>query len=76
MGAWGAWGHAGPSGPTGPGEGSGGDGDGPPPGPPPLPPGGTVAAILNTQHNSKSNLTLLVNNWLINNQLSAAYANI
>ena len=61
---WGAWGPAGPTGP------------GPPPGLPPPTSGGTGAAISNTQCSSRSNLTLLVNNWLIDTQLSTAYASI
>ena len=57
-------GPAGPTGPTGPGgpDGGGeGGGAGPPPGPLAPPPGGTGAAISNTQCNNKLNPTLLVN---------------
>ena len=66
---------AGPTGPGGPG-GGGGGGAGPPPGPPPPSLGGTGVAISNTQHSSRLNLTLLVNNWSIDTQLSTAYASI
>ena len=71
----------GPASPAGPGGPSGGGGGGsggasPPPGPPPLPLGGTGAAISNTQCSSRLNLTLLVNNWSIDTQLSTAYASI
>ena len=66
-----------PTHPGGPGGGGGGGGGvSPPPGPPPLPLGGTGVAILNTQHSSRLNLTLLVDNWLIDTQLSTAYASI
>ena len=70
-------GAQGPAGPTSPGGSSGGGSGraGPPPGPPPLPPGGTGAAILKTQHNNKLNLTLLVDNWLID-QPSTACASV
>ena len=78
----GTGGPAGPTGPTGlggPGGPGGGGGSGggasPPPEPPPLPPGGTGAAISKTQHNNKLNLTLLVNNWSID-QPSTACASI
>ena len=60
-------GPAGPTGPTGPGGpgggggGGGGDGASPPPRPSAPPPGGTGAAISNTQCNNKLNPTLLVN---------------
>ena len=53
----------GPTGPGGPGGGSSGGrggGAGPPPRPPAQPPGGTGAAISNTQCNNKLNPTLLV----------------
>ena len=58
-------GSTGPTGPGGPSGGGGGDGGGgggasPPPGPPAPPPGGTGAAISNTQCNNKLNPTLLV----------------
>ena len=62
-------GPAGPTGPTGPGGpgggggGSGGGGAGPPPGPLAPPPGGTGAAISNTQCNNGLNPTLVVDNW-------------
>ena len=72
MGAWGPGGPASPTGPTGPGSpgggggvGSGGDGAGPPPRPLAPPPGGTGAAISNTQCNNKLNPTLLVNSQSI-----------
>ena len=58
---------ASPTGPTGPGGpgggGSGGGGAGPPPGPPAPPPGGTGAAISNTQCNNGLSPTLVVDNW-------------
>ena len=54
---------AGPTSPGGPGGGGGGGGGGgPPPRPPAPPPGGTGAAIANTQCNSGLNLTLVVDN--------------
>ena len=59
-------GPASPTGPTGPSGGSGGGGGGgagPPPGPPAPPPGGTDAAISNTQCNNRLNPTLVVDNW-------------
>ena len=73
-------GPAGPTGPTGPGgpgggSGGGGGGAGPPPGPPLLPPGGTGAAISKIQCNNKLNLTLLVDNWSID-QPSTACASV
>ena len=61
------WGSGGPASPTGPG--GGGGAAGPPPGLPPLAPGETGVAISNTQCNSRLNLTLLVDMWLINTQL-------
>ena len=74
MGGWGVWGPASPTGPTGPygpsgGGGAGGGGASPPPGPPAPPPGGTGAAISKTQCNNKLNLTLLIDNWLIESTL-------
>ena len=72
MGPRGPGGPASPTGPTGPGGPGGGGGGGrsgggasPPPGPPAPPPGGTGAAISNTQCNNKLNPTLLVNSWSI-----------
>ena len=63
----------GPTGPGGPGGGGGGGGGGvgggvgggtgPPPRPPAPPPGGTGAAISNTQCNNRLNPTLVVDNW-------------
>ena len=64
-GVWGAWEPASPTGPTGPGGPGGGGGASPPPGPPAPPPGGTGAAISNTQCNNKLNPTLLVNSQSI-----------
>ena len=58
-------GPAGPAGPTGPGSpggGGGGGGAGSPPGPLAPPPGGTGAAISNTQYNNGLNPTLVVDN--------------
>ena len=55
-----------PAGPAGPGMGSGSGGGGiaPPPAPPaPLLGGGMGAALSKTQCNSRSNPTLVVNNW-------------
>ena len=74
----GSGGPAGPTGPGGPGEGGGGGSGGasPPPGLPPPPPGGTGVVISNTQHSSILNLTLLVDNWLIDTLLSTAYASV
>ena len=61
---WGPGGPAGPTGPTGPGgQGGRGGGAGPPPGPLAPPPGGTGAAISNTQCNNRLNPTLVVDNW-------------
>ena len=68
-------GLASPTGPSSPGGGGGGGGASPP-GLPPLPLGGTGAAISNTKHSSRLNLTLLVDNWSIDTQLSTAYASI
>ena len=62
-------GPASPTGPTGPGSpgggggGGGGGGAGPPPRPLAPPPGGTGAAISNTQCNNRLNPTLVVHNW-------------
>ena len=61
-------GPAGPTSPTGPGSpggGGGGRGGGasPPPGPLAPPPGGTGAAISNTQYNNGLDPTLVVDNW-------------
>ena len=67
-------GSAGPTGHGGPGGGSGGAS--PPPGLPPLPLGGTGVAISNTQCSSRLNLTLLVDTWSIDTQLSTACASI
>ena len=56
----------GPTGPGGPGAGSGGGGSGgagPSPRPLAPPPGGTGAAISNTQCNNRLNPTLVVDNW-------------
>ena len=70
-GPWGPGGPASPTGPTGPGSpgggggGGGGGGAGPPPRPLAPPPGGTSAAISNTQCNNKLNPTLLVNSQSI-----------
>ena len=75
---WGPGGPGSPTGPGGPGGGGGGGsgGGGPPSRPPPLPLGGTGVAISNTQCSSRLNLTLLVDMWLIDTQLSIAYASI
>ena len=75
---WGAWrpgGPASPTGPTGPGGGGGrgSGGAGPPPGPPAPPPGGTGAAISNTQCNNKLNPTLLVDSQSIESSLYCLY---
>ena len=56
-------GPASPTGPTGPGSPGGGGGAGSPPRPPAPPPGGTGAAISNTQCNNRLNPTLIVDNW-------------
>ena len=71
-------GPAGPTDPGGPDGGSGGGsgGAGPPPRLPSLPPGGTGVAILNIQHSSRLNLTLMVDTWLIDTPLPTAYASI